>query len=130
MSQMPTGSPSLRTIAMPNDSNPDGDIFGGWIMSQMDIASGVFAARKVKCRVVTVAVDAMTFLKPVYIGDDVSCFCSVVRYGKTSLVVHVETWVQRHHSELIEKVTEGNFTFVAIDAEGQSTPIVRTGEES
>uniref|UniRef100_UPI0025C4A442 acyl-CoA thioesterase n=1 Tax=Amphritea sp. TaxID=1872502 RepID=UPI0025C4A442 len=83
-----------------------------------------------KCRVVTVAVDAMTFLKPVYIGDDVSCFCSVVRYGKTSLVVHVETWVQRHHSELIEKVTEGNFTFVAIDADGQSTPIVRTDEEN
>uniref|UniRef100_UPI0025BF728B acyl-CoA thioesterase n=1 Tax=Amphritea sp. TaxID=1872502 RepID=UPI0025BF728B len=80
MYQMPTGSPSLRTIAMPSDANPDGDIFGGWIMSQMDIASGVFAARKAKCRVVTVAVDAMTFLKPVYIGDDVSCFCSVVRY--------------------------------------------------
>lgn len=125
MSKVPAERPSLRTIAMPGDSNPDGDIFGGWIMAQMDIASGGYASRKVKCRVVTIAVDAMTFLKPVYIGDDVSCYCSVARYGKTSLVVHVETWVQRHHSEVIEKVTEGNFTFVAIDDQGRPTPIVR-----
>lgn len=128
MSKVPAERPSLRTIAMPGDSNPDGDIFGGWIMAQMDIASGGYASRKVKCRVVTIAVDAMTFLKPVYIGDDVSCYCSVARYGKTSLVVHVETWVQRHHSELIEKVTEGNFTFVAIDDQGRPTPIVRDNE--
>ncbi|WP_019620338.1 acyl-CoA thioesterase [Amphritea japonica] len=128
MSKVPAERPSLRTIAMPGDSNPDGDIFGGWIMAQMDIASGGYASRKVKCRVVTIAVDAMTFLKPVYIGDDVSCYCSVARYGKTSLVVHVETWVQRHHSEVIEKVTEGNFTFVAIDDQGRPTPIVRDNE--
>ncbi|MBR9865695.1 MAG: acyl-CoA thioesterase [Oceanospirillales bacterium] len=123
MSKMPEGRPSLRTIAMPGDANPDGDIFGGWIMAQMDLASGSFASQETKCRVVTVAVDAMTFHKPVYIGDDVSCFCKMVRYGNTSLVVHVETWVQRHHSEMIEKVTEGNFTFVAIGSDGRPRPV-------
>ncbi|MBU2965882.1 acyl-CoA thioesterase [Amphritea atlantica] len=123
MSQMPTCKPSLRTIAMPADANPDGDIFGGWIMSQMDLASGVFAAQEVKGRVVTVAVDAMTFHKPVYIGDDVSCYCRLVRHGNTSLVVLVETWVQRHHSEQVDKVTEAQFTFVAIDAEGRPRPV-------
>ena len=123
MSQMPAGRPALRTIAMPGDTNPDGDIFGGWTMSLMDLASGTFASQAVKGRVVTVAVDAMTFHKPINVGDDVSCFCGIVKYGNTSLVVHVETWVQRHHSELIEKVTEGNFTFVAIDGEGKPRSI-------
>ena len=90
---------------MPADANPDGDIFGGWIMSQMDISSGVFAARVSRGRVVTVAVDAMTFHKPVYIGDDVSCYCSEAKRGNTSITVHVEAWVRRHHSDTVDKVT-------------------------
>ena len=108
---------------MPADANPDGDIFGGWIMSQMDIASGNFAAQQAKGRVVTVAVDAMTFHKPIYIGDDVSCYCTISRKGKTSITIHVEVWVQRHHSETVLKVTEGRFTFVAIDDSGKSRVI-------
>ena len=120
---MPEGNPSLRTIAMPADANPDGDIFGGWIMSQMDISSGVFAAHVAKGRVVTVAVDAMTFHKPVYIGDDVSCYCSVAKRGNTSITVDVEAWVRRHHSDTVAKVTQGMFTFVAVDSNGKPKPL-------
>ena len=123
MQTMPNGIPALRAVAMPADTNPDGDIFGGWIMSQMDVASGTFASQAVKGRVVTVAVDAMTFHRPMYVGDDVSCYCNVIRRGRTSIVIHVEVWVQRHHSEKIERVTEGNFTFVAIDEQGKPRPI-------
>jgi acyl-CoA thioesterase YciA len=120
---MPEGNPSLRTIAMPADANPDGDIFGGWIMSQMDISSGVFAAHVARGRVVTVAVDAMTFHKPVYVGDDVSCFCTEAKRGNTSITVDVEAWVRRHHSDTVAKVTEGMFTFVAVDAHGKPKPL-------
>ena len=108
---------------MPADANPDGDIFGGWIMSQMDISSGVFAAHVAKGRVVTVAVDAMTFHKPVYIGDDVSCYCSEAKRGNTSITVHVEAWVRRHHSDTVAKVTQGMFTFVAVDSNGKPKPL-------
>jgi len=125
-SAMPEGNPSLRTIAMPADANPDGDIFGGWIMSQMDISSGVFAAHVAKGRVVTVAVDAMTFHKPVYVGDDVSCYCSMAKRGNTSITVHVEAWVRRHHSDTVDKVTEGKFTFVAVDIHGKPKPLPLT----
>ena len=123
LTAMPEGNPSLRTIAMPADANPDGDIFGGWIMSQMDISSGVFAAHVAKGRVVTVAVDAMTFHKSVYIGDDVSCYCSVAKRGNTSITVHVEAWVRRHHSDTVAKVTQGMFTFVAVDGNGKPKPL-------
>ena len=118
MSSLPQSIPSLRTIAMPADANPDGDIFGGWIMARMDLASGNFAAHTVKGRVVTVAVEAMSFLKPIYIGDDVSCYCAIIKTGKTSISINVEVWVRRHHSEEVLKVTEGDFTFVAVDEEG------------
>ncbi len=118
MPKLPNAIPSMRTIAMPADANPDGDIFGGWIMARMDIASGTFAAHTVKGRVVTVAVDAMTFHKPIFIGDDVSCYCNVIKTGNTSISINVEVWVQRHHSETVLKVTEGRFTFVAVDKQG------------
>lgn len=121
--QMPEGIPALRTIAMPADTNPNGDIFGGWIMSQMDMASGYFASQEAKGRVVTVAVDAMTFLKPVNVGDDVSCYCEVLKRGHTSIRIQVQTWVQRHHAGFVEKVTEGTFTFVAIDKHGRPRPL-------
>ena len=120
---MPEGNPSLRTIAMPADANPDGDILGGWIMSQMDLSSAAFAADVAKGRVVTVAVDAMTFHKPVYIGDDVSCYCSAAKRGNTSITVHVEAWVRRRHSGTVDKVTEGMFTFVAVDRDGKPKPL-------
>ena len=129
MSLLPSSIPALRTIAMPADANPDGDIFVGWIMSQMDIASGNFAAHQVKGRVVTVAVDAMTFLKPIYIGDDVSCYCDIANIGNTSLSINVNVWVQRHHSEEVLKVTQGRFTFVAIDGAGSPRKIVKLKKE-
>ncbi len=120
---MPNRVPEIRAVAMPADANPDGDIFGGWIMSKMDTASGVYAARVAKGRVVTVAVDAMTFHKPVFVGDDVSCFCDEIKRGNTSMAIHVEVWAVRHHSDQVTKVTEGVFTFVAIDADGRPRAI-------
>ncbi len=120
---MPNRIPEIRIVAMPADANPDGDIFGGWIMSMMDTASGVFAARAAAGRVVTVAVDAMTFHKPVFVGDDVSCYCHEVKRGNTSVAIHVDVWAVRRHRDEEVKVTEGVFTFVAIDAEGRPRPI-------
>ena len=122
---MPEGIPALKTIAMPADTNPDGDIFGGWLMAQMDLASGTYASQQVKGRVATVAVDAMSFHKPVNVGDEVSCYCRVVSIGRSSISVDVETWVQRHHSNLKEKVTEGRFIFVALDGQGRPRQIER-----
>ncbi len=115
--------PSSRAIAMPADANANGDIFGGWLMSQMDLASGSFAAKEAKGRIVTVAVDAMTFHKPVNIGDELSCYCRVEKRGNTSITIHVESWVTRYYSNEEEKVTEGRFTFVAIDSNGHPRPI-------
>lgn len=116
---------ALKTIAMPADTNPYGHIFGGWIMSQMDIASGMYAAQQVGGRIATVAVDAMTFHKPVHVGDEVNCFCRVEKVGQTSITVQVETWVRRHQSTDREKVTEGRFVFVALDHEGHPKTITR-----
>ncbi len=121
----PEGMPATRTVAMPADTNPDGDIFGGWLMAQMDLASGTYASQQVQGRVATVAVEAMSFHKPVNVGDEVSCYCSVGKIGHTSITINVETWVQRHHSTTREKVTEGRFTFVALDSRGRSRTIAR-----
>ena len=115
--------PSLRTLAMPADANPNGDIFGGWLMSQMDMAGGIHAYQVAGGRVVTVAVDAMSFHLPVQIGDQVSCYCVTRRVGSTSITVTVETWVKRRQSSREEKVTEGTFTFVAIDRTGSPRPV-------
>ncbi|WP_421865562.1 acyl-CoA thioesterase [Motiliproteus sp.] len=117
--------PSSRTLAMPADTNANGDIFGGWLMSQMDIASGSFAAKEAGGPVVTVAVDGMTFHKPVKVGDELSCYCQVERIGTSSIKVKVESWVTRYHSHHEEKVTEACFTFVAIDSNGHPRPITR-----
>ncbi len=116
--------PSLRTLAMPADTNPNGDIFGGWLMAQMDIAGGVHAYAAARGRVATVAVEAMTFHKPVYVGDLVSCFCRTERIGNTSITVAVETWVDRQRSDHHEKVTEGLFTYVALDRNGRPRPVL------
>ncbi len=105
--------PALRAIAMPADANPNGDIFGGWLLSQMDLAGGIVAIRRARGRVATVGVEAMTFHKPVMVGDEVSCFAVVEKVGRTSLRVRIEAWVRRPDDETV-KVTEGVFTYVAI----------------
>lgn len=104
-----------RSIAMPRDTNPGGDIFGGWLVSQMDLAAGSIASVVAEGRVVTVAINALTFHKPVFVGDEVSCYAEVIRIGNTSMDIHVETWVRRGLTKKSLKVTEGTFTFVAID---------------
>jgi len=115
--------PALRTVAMPADTNPNGDIFGGWLMAQMDLAGSVAAVRQAGGRVVTVAVEAMSFHRPVMVGDLVSCYARVVRVGRTSLRVEVDTWVERYARSTVEKVTEGVFTYVAVDDAGRPRPV-------
>jgi len=119
MSVKPKGELTTRTIAMPADSNPAGDIFGGWVLSQMDIAAGICASERAKCRVVTVALDGMHFIRPVKIGDILCVYTEVKRVGNTSLEIHVEAWVQRDRSRHTVKVTQANFTFVALDGDGR-----------
>lgn len=114
---------SLRTIAMPSDTNPNGDIFGGWILSQMDLAGGSHAFFEAQGRVATVAITGMKFHKPVNVGDEVSCYCATERLGRTSITVRVETWVRRQRLADEEQVTEGLFTFVALDSNGKSRPV-------
>lgn len=119
----PQGELSIRTLAMPADTNQNGDIFGGWLLSQMDLAGSIFAYKTTQSRNVTVAIDAMTFRKPVYVGDVVSVYASTVRVGRTSITVHVESWVQRRNESNLILVTDGNYTYVAIDDHGHPQPI-------
>lgn len=119
--------PSLRTIAMPADTNANGDMFGGWMLSQMDLAGSVLAAQKAKTRIATVGVEAMKFKSPVYVGDEVSCYCHVDRIGTTSITIHIETWARGRLDDVARKVTEGKFTYVAIDADGRPVPVIRDG---
>jgi acyl-CoA thioesterase YciA len=116
--------PAIRTIAMPADTNPAGDIFGGWLMAQMDLAAGNAAARRAAGRCATVAVDAMTFLKPVFVGDEVSLYADVIAVGRTSLRIAVEAWRRGREGSTAEKVTQAIFTFVAIgdDRKPRSVP--------
>ena len=120
---LPQGQPALRTIAMPADANPNGDIFGGWLLSQMDLAGSVVAYERAGGRIATVAIDAMSFRQPVFIGDLVSCYATVNRVGTTSIQVEVETYVRRRESGDRVLVTDGLFTFVAIDRQGQPRPV-------
>jgi acyl-CoA thioesterase YciA len=114
----PQGDLCIRTLAMPADTNQNGDIFGGWLLSQMDLGGGVFASKTAKSRTVTVAIEAMNFRKPVYVGDLVSVHASLVRIGKTSITVHLEAWVLRRKETHPILVTDGNFTYVSIDDQG------------
>ena len=120
---VPSGELSLQTVAMPKDTNASGDIFGGWLLSQMDIAASVAASNVAGGRVATVAIDNMSFLVPVKIGAVVGCYTDIVSVGRSSIQVLVEVWINQGHSKEKIKVTEGLFVFVAIDKTGRTRTI-------
>ena len=117
------GEPAVRTLAMPADTNPSGDIFGGWVLAQMDLAAGIVAAQRAHGRVATAALNAMSFHRPVYVGDLVSCYARVTRIGRTSMTVQVDTFALRGRAGEQVKVTEGQFTLVALDEQGRPRPV-------
>ena len=119
----PKQDPAIRTIAMPADTNPAGDIFGGWFMAQMDLAAGNTAARIARGRSATIAVDRIQFLKPVSVGDEVTLFAELESVGRTSMRIQVEAWRRARDGDETEKVTEALFTFVALDQDGRPRPI-------
>ena len=119
----PRGELTIRTIAMPADTNANGDIFGGWLMSQMDSAGGMTTVQRCGGRVVTVAVDAMVFHRPVKVGDILCVYTEMLKVGRTSMRVRIEAWVRRFTGGVHEKVTEGEFTYVAIDGSGRPRPV-------
>jgi len=123
----PPVEPSIRAIAMPAYANGNGDIFGGWIMSQMDLAGGNVASQHAHGRVVTVGVKEIAFHVPVAIGDEVSCYAQITRTGTTSITTKVEVWVRRRNAETQVKVTEGEYTYVAIDEKGRPRPFEKAG---
>ena len=119
----PNGEMTLRTLAMPADANAAGDIFGGWVMAQMDLACGIRAAERARGRVVTAAVREMSFAKPMKVGDTLCIYTHVTRVGRTSMVLTVEAWAQRYLSDIMEKVTHADFVMVALDNDGRPTPV-------
>ena len=119
----PIGEPVIRTVAMPADTNPAGDIFGGWLMAQMDLAAGNAAARRARGRCATVAADSMVFHSPVFVGDEVSLYADIVRVGRTSLSIRIEAWRRSRDGDDCFKVTEATFTFVAIDDQRRPRPV-------
>ena len=121
--EQPHGELTVRLVAMPADTNANGDIFGGWVLSQMDQAGGIAAVERAQGRVVTIAVEAMTFIRPVKVGDVLCVYTSVDKVGRTSMKLHIEAWAQRFRSHVREKVTVATFTFVAIDDEGRPRPV-------
>jgi len=120
---IPQGELALQTIAMPKDTNASGDIFGGWLLSQMDIAGAITAADVAGGRVATVAIDGMAFLTPVHVGAVVTCYCDVLEIGRSSIRIVVEVWINSKHDGEPIKVTEGEFVFVAIDEKGRTRTI-------
>jgi acyl-CoA thioesterase YciA len=121
--EQPHGDLTVRLMAMPADTNANGDIFGGWVMSRMDQAGGIAAAERAQGRVVTIAVDAMTFIRPVKVGDVLCVYTEVEHIGRTSMKLHIEAWARRFRSDVREKVTDATFTFVAIDENGRPRPV-------
>lgn len=121
----PTGEVVIRTIAMPADANGNGDIFGGWLVSQMDLGGAILARNTARSRVTTVAIDGMAFLHPVAVGDTISCHAAVATIGRTSMKIDIEVWVQRFTDSTAQRVTKGCFTYVAIDADGKPHPVKR-----
>lgn len=119
----PLGELSIKTIAMPEDTNRYGDMFGGWVVSQMDLAGAILAHKCSRTRMTTVAIDRMVFIRPVYVGDLVCCYAIIAKRGRTSVGIGVEVWVERLLDNSTHKVTEGLFTYVSIDKDGKPTPI-------
>lgn len=119
----PAYEPALRAIPMPHDANQSGDIFGGWVLSQMDLAGGSIASRRVQGRCATVGITAMNFHQPIFVGDEVSCYGEIVRIGRTSVTVKIESWARRWGRAEAIKVTEGLFTFVALTPDRKPRPV-------
>ncbi len=119
----PDETPVIRTIPMPADTNPEGDVFGGWLISQMDLAGATVAYGLARGRCATVAVDGMVFLLPVFVGDEVSLFARSIKTGRTSVQVAIEAWRRRRDETAVSKVTEGRFTYVAIDEHRRPRPL-------
>ena len=119
----PHGELTVQITAMPADTNPSGDIFGGWVLSRMDQASGIAAAERARGRVATVALDAMKFIRPVKVGDVLCVYTQIEAVGRTSMKVHVEAWARRYNTHVREKVTVATLTFVALDESGHPRPV-------
>jgi len=126
MERMPKGELTIQTLAMPASTNANGDIFGGWIVSQMDLAAGVLAKKLAHGRVATVAINSMTFLKPVHVGDVVSCHVELIKQGNSSMTIGVEVWAVPATQSDRYQVTEGIFVFVAIDDAGKPRQVPKT----
>lgn len=126
----PEDHPAIRVIAMPSDTNPSGDIFGGWLMSQMDLAASTAAGRHSGGRCVTVAADAMTFNRPVFVGDEVSVYAKVVKTGRTSMTIAVEAWRRPREGHETVKVTQAAFTFVAVGLDRRPRPVPQLDADS
>ena len=126
--EKPKGELTLRTMAMPADTNAAGDIFGGWVLSQMDLAGGIAAGQRAEGRVVTIAVDKMKFIRPVHVGDVLCIYSSVGRVGRSSMEILLEAWALRHRYGTREKVTQAMFTMVAVDEDGRPRPVPQREE--
>jgi acyl-CoA thioesterase YciA len=125
MKEEPKGELTIQVLAMPKDTNPSGDIFGGWLLSQMDIAGGVFCEKIAKGRVVTVSIDSITFKLPVYTGDTLYCYVKLKKLGRTSISVHIEAYVNRQYeAENRIKVSEGEFMYVKVDDNRVPIPLI------
>jgi acyl-CoA thioesterase YciA len=125
--EKPRGALTVRISAMPADTNANGDIFGGWVLSRMDQAGGIAGVERARGRVVTIALDAMTFIRPVKVGDVLEVYAEVESVGRTSMKMHIEAWARRFQTHKQEKVTDATFTFVAIDDNGKPRPIPKEG---
>ncbi len=123
----PRGDLTLQTIAMPKDTNANGDIFGGWLLSQMDLGSAILAQRIAQGRVTTVAISEMAFLRSVPVGAIASCYCELVKVGRSSMTINVEVWINIESTNEPAKVTEGEFVFVAIDDDGKTRVVPKQG---
>ena len=123
ISRKPEGELALQTLAMPANTNPNGDIFGGWVVSQMDLAAGIVAKKIANGRVVTVAINSMSFLKPVHVGDVISCYVKKIKQGTSSITLAIEVWVTTTNQDYAYQVTEGIFVFVAVNSNGRPRSI-------
>lgn len=113
----------IRTLAMPSDTNANGDIFGGWLLSQMDLGGGILAKRRARSRIATVAITAMSFLNAVHVGDVVCCYAKIIKEGRTSMTIKIQAWTSHPENGTRLKVTEGEFIYVAIDQQGKPQSI-------